>query len=349
MLDDLNVLTQKDSENTLDSSLMQPEQLGMEITLSNPQTSPRAVKNIVFVGMGGSALAPEFVQTWLEADIKLPIEIVKTYTLPAYVNEDSLVFFASCSGNTEETLQALDTVHATGAQFAIITAGGTLLERAQELNATHVQLPPIKIQPRMLTFIQVRAILTILDTFGVIDSTTRLEEMAATQSWLSGEASSWSKETPGSENYAKQIASLAVGKTAEFVSGFIFKFVAYKWKISWNENAKNVAFSNYYPEFNHNEFIGWTSHPIEKPYATFDLVSTLEHPRNQLRVEISNRLLSGQRPAPHTIELQGDTVLQQLCWGHLLADFASIYTGILNGVDPGPVPLITKLKEELKG
>ncbi len=347
MLDDLNVLTQKDSEKTLDSSVMQPEQLSMDVTITHPVTEKRAVKNIVFVGMGGSALAPEFVQSWLGDDIKLPIEIVKTYTLPSYVNEDTLVFFASCSGNTEEVLEALDASEATGAQRAIIVGGGTLLERANELGISHVQLPPIKIQPRMLTFIQVRAILSLLDDFGVMSSEKYLAEMADTQEWLATTSAKWAKEVPTSENYAKQIAELAVGKTPEFMGGFIFRFIAYKWKISWNENAKNVAFWSYYPEFNHNEFIGWTSHPVEKPYAIFDLASTLEHPRIQKRFEVSNRLLSGHRPAPHTIELQGDSVLQQLCWGHLLADFASIYTGVLNGVDPGPVPLITKLKQDL--
>ena len=39
--------------------------------------------------------------------------------------------------------------------------------------------------------------------------------------------------------------------------------------------------------------------------------------------------------------------MQQLLWGLVLADAASIYTAILNGVNPGPVHLIEKLKVEL--
>jgi glucose/mannose-6-phosphate isomerase len=123
--------------------------------------------------------------------------------------------------------------------------------------------------------------------------------------------------------------------------------VAYKWKISWNENAKNVAFWNELPEFNHNEFMGWTSHPIEKPFAIFDLVSGLEHPQILKRFEVSDRLLSGQRPKSTVVNLAGDTVIAQMLWGSILADFVSIYVAILNGVDPTPVPLIEKLKKEL--
>ena len=79
----------------------------------------------------------------------------------------------------------------------------------------------------------------------------------------------------------------------------------------------------------------------------FDLISSFEHPRILKRFELSDRLLSGKRPKANRIELAGDTVLQQLLWGHVLADFTSIYVGILNNVDPGPVPLVTKLKQEL--
>jgi glucose/mannose-6-phosphate isomerase len=140
---------------------------------------------------------------------------------------------------------------------------------------------------------------------------------------------------------------MAVGKTSVFYAGSLMAPVAYKWKISWNENAKNVAFWNEYPEFNHNEFIGWTSHPIEKTFAVFDLVSNLENPRIITRFEISDRLLSGKRPKATVVTMKGHSLIAQLLWGSILADFVSIYVAILNGVDPTPVPLIEKLKKEL--
>jgi len=347
MLDDMNVLTQRDTEHTLDSGVMQPEQLSMDVEITNRLEPGSKVKSVVFVGMGGSALASEFVKTWLGDAIRLPIEIVKTYTLPPHVDEDSLVILSSCSGNTEEVLEALEHTKERGAKCAVVAGGGRLAERAKEENLSHVILPPIKIQPRMLTFIQVRAIVSLLDMFGVIDGQRHLVEMSDMQDWLAQEAETWKKESSISQNYAKQLALMAVGKTAVFYGGDISKSLAYKWKISWNENAKNTAFWSVYPEFNHNEFIGWSSHPVEKPFAIFDLVSNHEHPRILKRFEISDRLLSGKRPKANTINLRGDSALQQLCWGHLLADFTSIYVGILNGVDPGPVPLVTKLKQEL--
>ena len=53
------------------------------------------------------------------------------------------------------------------------------------------------------------------------------------------------------------------------------------------------------------------------------------------------------RPKAEVIELRGETLLQQLLWGLVLADIASIYTAVLNGVNPEPVALVEKLKKEL--
>jgi glucose/mannose-6-phosphate isomerase len=108
-----------------------------------------------------------------------------------------------------------------------------------------------------------------------------------------------------------------------------------------------LALWNERPEFSHNEYIGWTSHPVEKPFAVFDIISNLEHPQILKRFEISDRLLSGQRPKSTVINLAGESAIEQLLWGSILADFVSIYVAILNGVNPMPVHLIEKLKQEL--
>jgi glucose/mannose-6-phosphate isomerase len=173
------------------------------------------------------------------------------------------------------------------------------------------------------------------------------DEIAATADWLASETAKWTSDVSTDKNYAKQLALTAVGKTPVFYAGSLMSPVAYKWKISWNENAKNVAFWNELPEFNHNEFMGWTSHPIEKPFAVFDLVSELEHTQILKRFEVSDRLLSGRRPKSTVVSLEGDSEIAQMLWGSILADFVSIYVAILNGVDPTPVPLIEKLKQEL--
>ena len=345
MLDDSNVIKQRDPENALGVAAEQAEQARFSVEVESPDNDGREITKVVVAGMGGSALAAILAKTWLKEELTVPFEVVRTYDLPAYVDYNTLVITSSYSGNTEETLSGLKEAKLKNAQVAIIAAGGKLKEAAEADKIAHVVLPG-HLQPRMAVIYNLRALVAILSHFGVV-SYDRFGEIADTADWLAEETKAWIPDVTTDKNYAKQLALLAVGKTPVFYGGAVTAPVAYKWKISWNENAKNVAFWNEFPEMNHNEFIGWASHPIEKPFAVFDLVSSLEHSQILKRFKITDKLLSGQRPKAVTVNMAGDTAIKQLLWGSILADFVSIYVAVLNGVDPTPVVLVEKLKEEL--
>ena len=345
MLDDMNVIKQRDRSDALGVTAKQFEQVDYEVKLEDAEHDGRALHNVVIAGMGGSALASDIAKVLLTNKLAVPLEVVKGYDLPGYVGTNTLVIVSSNSGNTEETLSCLDQALQRGAQVAAAATGGTLMKIARE---KHIMLAPFphNSQPRMGLIYNLRAMLAILVAFGLIRP-DMLDQIAASRAWLEQETETWVKEMPLEHNYAKQLALQSVGKSAEFIGGDLTSPLSYKWKISWNENAKNVAFCNNLPEYNHNEFMGWTSHPIEKPFIIFDIRSELERPQLQKRFELTDKLLSGKRPRSQPIWLKGETPAQQLLWGCILADFVSIYLGILNGVDPTQVDLITKLKQEL--
>lgn len=345
MLDDANVLKQRDKSGALGVAADLYRQARYEPTLVDPEHDGRPLKQIIIAGMGGSALAADLVKVLLVNKLPVPLEVIKGYALPAYAGSDTLLVVSSHSGNTEETVACLEEGLARGCQMAAVATGGKIQEIAQEHGVMFGAMPH-DTQPRMAMIYNLRVIMRVLVEYQLI-AKALYDEIAATSSWLEQEADQWVKEMPLEKNYAKQLALIAVGKTPVFYGGALTAPVAYKWKISWNENAKNVAFWNQYPEFNHNEFLGWTSHPVEKPFAVFDLVSEFEHPRILRRFELSDKLLSGRRPKSTVVKLEGDTLTKQLLWGCILADFVSIYVAILNNVDPTPVELIEKFKKEL--
>ena len=345
MLDDLNVLKQRDRDNALEVAANLYTQAAFDVTLEDSSRDESAITCVIVAGMGGSALAADTAKTLLADRLHIPFEVVKGYKLPYYVNKNTLVIASSHSGNTEETLECANNALARRAKVAIIATGGKLVELAKEHQAMR-GLIPNDTQPRMAVLYNLKVLLKILSEYQIIDSEL-YDEMTNLGSWLKSESDKWAMDVATEYNYAKQLALIAVGKTPVIYGGSLTAPLAYKWKISWNENAKNVAFWNYLPEFNHNEFIGWTSHPIEKPFVVFDLISDLEHPQVLKRFKVSDKLLSGQRPKSNVIKLQGQTLLAQLLWGAILADFVSIYVAILNGVDPTQVDLIEKFKKEL--
>jgi glucose/mannose-6-phosphate isomerase len=293
--------------------------------------------------MGGSALAAQFIHIWPKTSV--PFEVVREYELPRYVGQNTLVICASYSGNTEETLAALAEAEAKGAQIAVIAGGGKLQQAAEEKGYLLGVLPKAA-QPRYAVLYNFRLLLQMLQATGILKEDVQAELVAASD-FLKQEVRSWTPTTPTANNRAKQLALEALGKSVVIYGGPKLFPAAYKWKISFNENAKQVAWAGQYPEFNHNEFIGWSKQPVDKPYMVIDLRSNLEHERVQKRFVVSERLLSGMRPAPEIVDAKGSTPLQQLLWTIVLGDFTTLYTGLANGLNPVPVDLVENFKKAL--
>lgn len=342
MLDDLKYIHDRDAQDALGIAEKQWQQLEAQFDLSN--WKPSDVSNMVFAGMGGSALAALIATSWPKATV--PFEICRTYDIPPYVDSHTLFIASSYSGNTEETLHALAQAEEKGAIIAVITSGGKLEGIAREKGYPLAVLPHVG-QPRFGALAGLKALVSILERAGVCIEADAVLKLESGVPFLKEAVQPWLPTVPVKTNTAKQLALDIIGKSPVIYAGSKLYPAAYKWKISFNENAKNVAWCNALPEFNHNEFLGWTSHPTEKPYAVIDLRSDLEHPRVQRRFEVSDRLLSGRRPAANVVEVHGETILEQLLWAVAFGDFVSLYTALLNGLNPTPVELIEKFKSSL--
>ncbi len=239
----------------------------------------------------------------------------------------------------------MDEAEKSNAQIVVFAAGGKLLDRAKAQNYPLFQIPD-GIQPRMSSFYFLAALIQLLEPLSLAKSGS-LEELQKAGEWLGKQLDSWKPDVPTSKNQAKQLALELMGKSVVVYSGPLLFPSANKWKICMNENAKNVAWVNQYSELNHNEFIGWTSHPEDKPYAVVEIRSNLENNRVQKRFEVTERLLSGKRPSPNVVVPEGDTLIKQLLWAANLGDFTSLYLALLNGLNPTPVDLVEKLKTAL--
>ena len=340
-LDDLKYIHQLDNSGALQIASHVADQLRQKFA---PLALPAHIQNIVYAAMGGSALAARLSQSWPR--YKVPFEIVTDYHLPAYVGPNTLVITASYSGNTEETISAYHEAKQKGAEVAVIASGGALQALA-EADGTPMVLLPNTVQPRFAVLSCFKALIDILESAGLVDAEKMDPELESAADYLDISCKDWLVDVPTSKNPAKQLAIELAGTSPVIYAGSVLFPAAYKWKINFNENAKNVAWCNSYPEFCHNEFIGWSSHPVEKSYSVVDLRSSFDNERVIKRFEIVDKLLSGKRPAAHVVQAQGVTLVQQLLWTVVFGDFVSLYVALLNGLDPTPVDLVEKLKIEL--
>jgi glucose/mannose-6-phosphate isomerase len=346
MLDDLKIIHERDTHDALGVAAKQWQQLEHVYDFGGWQPSGE-ILNIVHSGMGGSALWALLSQSW--PAFKVPFEVVRGYDVPAYVGPKTLFIASSYSGNTEETLSALAQAEEKGAQIVIITSRGKLEEIANEKGYLLIKLPTI-IPPRYGCVYGLKGLVQLGEHLGLLTAENAVQELADAAEFLKESIEGWLPTVATKDNQAKQLAQEIIGKSVVMYGGPLLAPAAHKWKISFNENAKHIAWEYAFPEFNHNEFTGWTAQPVDKPYKIIYLRSSFDNDRIQKRFDLSDKLLSGRWPSPEQIQVQGETKLQQLLWAVALGDFVSLYTALLNNVSPidlGDKDIIERFKKEL--
>lgn len=345
---DFDNLAELDRHKVFDTLDAQPDQLRQNYCdeMADDITSAQGVgiQNIILAGMGGSALVGNILKNWLYDKLKVPLEVVRGYDIPGYVNERSLVIISSYSGNTEETLSALKQAQRLNGVIFIMAAGGKLVDIADSENYSLLKLPHAS-QPRFAVLAGLKALACLLEDLELTEGVDLRRELIDVANFLDEEKSALSLDTKH-DNLAREIALELVGKPVLVYGGPALGSAAYKWKININETSKQLAFYNVYSELNHNEFQGWLF-PKDKDLAVVQLESELDTNRIKKRMIITEQLLAKHGFQPIKVKAHGRTHLEQLLYTILLGDYVSAYLGILNGIDPTPVDLIEELKKEL--
>jgi len=310
--------------------------------------SGEGVDSIAVLGMGGSGVSGDVTQTVLEPRLPLPIRVVKTYgPLPRWVDTNTLVFAVSYSGSTEETVAAMDEARVRGARLVAISSGGPLQERAAQHGIAHVPIPA-GLQPRASLPYLALPILAVLEKLGLVPELS--PDVEETISVIEDLAKRCHRSVPASENPAKDLARRLHDKiTIAYGGGAVAATAAMRFKCDVNEYGKAPAFWNEFPELNHNEIVGWTGlKDLTKQHMVLVLLRDPdEHPRVSLRFEITRRLVEDSFAEVVEVHSEGVSALARLMSLVFVTQLATIYLGLANGVDPGPVEIIQQLKREL--
>jgi glucose/mannose-6-phosphate isomerase len=348
-LDDVKKIRKIDTKGMYDLIYNFPQQLtegahlGFIADLKLPDFSPQ---NIILTGMGGSAIGGDLARSYLAYELKVPFTICRNYLLPEYVNDKTLVFVSSYSGETEETLSAFQQAKKRKAKIIAITSGGTLLEECKEDGLPFILIPK-GFPPRAALGYSFTPILVAMSRLGLILDKT--EELEKTSKFLEEKKEEYALEKKKSQNPAKSLALNLYGKfPIVYTSTDYFDTVGYRWKGQFGENSKILAYNNYFPEFNHNELVGWkVLDQIRDKLRVIILKDKDDHPRIELRMQIVKKIIQKKKVKVLEIESRGETILSRIFSLIQLGDFASFYLAILNQVDPTPVEVIDYLKKEL--
>lgn len=348
-LDDPNIYRQGDPEGMRDRIAEMGRQLeGARQSVSafpHPGPDYSQARTVLVLGMGGSAIGGDLVRTLAEGQSRAPILVSRDYQLPAWVGPDTLAIASSYSGNTEETISAVQQALDRGARVLAVTTGGKLGQLAGQRGLPLLTFK-YSAQPRAALGFSFGLLLGLLSKLGYVDDTgLGMDEAIAVARSL---PLALGPDVPTNSNPAKQLAMRLHGKLPLIYGAGILSEVARRWKGQFNENAKAWAFFEQLPEANHNAVVGYEN-PADlagQLYAIL-LSSPSYHPRVAARVRITGQILQQRGVAYELLEAKGNSPMAQMLDSILTGDYTSYYLALLYGSDPTPVKTIDFLKDQL--
>lgn len=302
-------------------------------------------RNVVVAGMGGSAIGGELLRDWLKYKAPVPIEVCRDYFLPAYANEDTLVFAVSYSGNTEETLSAFVDAIKRKCMVITVTSGGRLFSFSKKLHVPCIKIPE-GLPPRASLPYLFFPLVIVMEKLGVISNTQK--EISEAIEVLNCVERENSPEVLTDNNAAKKLA-LKLKDAVPVVYGFReYGAVAHRWKTQLNENSKSPSAYDVFPELNHNEVVGWEApKSLTEKFSVILLRDDAEPPEIKHRIEATKLLVFRRISQISEVYAVGKSTLAKMLYLLHFGDFVSVFLAVLRKVDPTPVKTINAIKKEL--
>lgn len=293
--------------------------------------------NIIISGLGGSGIGASIALDLVMPQASKPIIINKSYQLPGFANQNSVFIAVSYSGNTEETLEAVQAALDRGCAVMAITSGGKMLQLAEKHHFPVVLIPGGN-PPRSMLGYSLVVLLGFFDKLGLLDfSSIEAACVGFSKKLRNGGLDAIHQKTKTlAVQYAQKIPVVyaSTGRAG----------VATRWRQQLNENSKLPGWDAEIPEMNHNELVGWAGG--SEAFMVYFLRSSFDYARNAKRTDIAVERLS---KITEVIEVEaiGDSPLEQAL--HLIhfGDWLSFYLSEERKVDIMDIEIIDYLKATL--
>lgn len=325
-----------------------PEQfqssLGMDINIS-PEYK-KDYTNVVVSGLGGSAIGGDILKNYAAKSADIPIIVNRDYHIPKFVNEKTLFFAVSYSGNTEETLSAYQEAVTKGANIICITSGGKLATLAEQ-DSNQVLKVPVGLVPRAATGYLMAPLALAMEQLGLLNGVKA--DIEETYMVLKNLREKINPNVDAPDNISRLIARKLQGSLPIIwgASG-LSEAVALRWKAQINENAKSPAYYNIFPELNHNEIVGFeVPEDIIKNMSIVILKDRFDNKQVQKRMDITSNIIKDKVKNVTEVYSEGESFLARFYSLAYIGDYVSVYLALDYGINPTPVEVIDYLKEQL--
>jgi glucose/mannose-6-phosphate isomerase len=298
--------------------------------------SPNEIRNVIINGMGGSGIGGNITIEAIASEIRIPVMVNKDYTLPHYVNKNTLVIISSYSGETEETVKAFEEARDKDAKIVCITSGGKIADIATKKNIDLILLPT-GFPPRAAIGYSVTQLLHILNYYYIISSAYK-KEMTAAIELLEQEQHSIMED-------ARETALALAGKIPVLYSNSKMESVALRFRQQLNENSKVLGWYNVFPELNHNEFEAWKHKNDSLALVIFR--NENDYARTIKRIDISKEIFKKYTSTIKEVFSKGSSMLERMLYHIHWGDWVSFYLAENSHTDIMDISSINYLKNSL--
>ncbi|MCU0680034.1 MAG: SIS domain-containing protein [Planctomycetes bacterium] len=355
ILDNQNQLKKFDQNQVEESIGLLGQQIAQVITENKKASFPaeyKKCKKVVFNGMGGSHLGIGLIKSLFADILKVPIDIISGYNVPAQVDKETLYVISSYSGNTEEPLSTFSEAKKRGAKIVFITANhekNDLLTLAKKHQLPGIifntNLNPSQ-QPRLGLGYAIFGAITLFQKLGMIKITeTEIKKLI---DFLNNNNRLFVSKLPMIKNVAKKIALSMRDKQivlvgAEFLVGNLEIF-----RNQTCENSKTLAQYLILPDANHYALEGLSHPQSNKKELIFIFIhSNLYHPRIQKRMALTEAIIKKNKIKSLSINLSRPNKLEQAFELLQISSWTTFYLSILNQVNPATIKWVDWFKKQL--
>jgi glucose/mannose-6-phosphate isomerase len=298
--------------------------------------SGRKIENVIVCGLGGSGIGGKIVGQLFAGELKVPFSTANDYNAPAFVGPATLAIASSYSGNTEETISAINKCYAAGAEICVITSGGEL-KKAAIANGWNFVLIPGGEQPRAMLVYSIIQLSNLLVKYGLVHP-KRFEEFLTVADFLAH----CEAET---QTTAMQMATSIGDKIPVIYSSADNEAICIRFRQQLNENSKILCWHHVLPEMTHNELVGWGGG--DERLCVVYLSSPDDYIRTQKRWEFCKGVIEGKTKNIVEIVAKGNSPIERMMYLIHLTDWASLFLADIKKVDPVEVDVIGRLKGKM--
>ena len=315
------------------AQLKKAMEIGEQSSIQNPKSE---IRNVIITGLGGSGIGGTIVSEIVAHECSVPISVNKDYFLPHFVNENTLLIVSSYSGNTEETIQAMEAGLKAKATIVCISSGGKISEMAKANNCGLISIPG-GMPPRSCLGYSLTQLFFVLHGMKLIGNSFKSQLKDAIELITSEEKSIKEEAMKIAEFFFKKIPVIYA------VDGY--NGVATRFRQQLNENSKELCWHHIIPEMNHNELVGWAGG--WKDLAVIILRSETDYSRTQTRIEICKEVFPKYTPNVYELWSKGNSQIERSIYFIHLTDWASCYLADKKNVDAMEIEVINHLKNSL--